>query len=214
MRRPRAGWWYANGKTASWRSVTVAGDCATRRSRRVRLSNRRPPERDSRDGCRRRRRRTIRGEKVIDRCRHEGGQRREKKSCGNGGVVESVEIQKQDFPSSHRSLEISQKPRDSHIPTAPATRRWKSGKPKAGFPLSHRLLLGWRKKPKAADCVGEEKGATSIEVRKGTFLTRLDRPSAGNCSGLPFGVIFTTPMLSLGLAATMRSSIPMRKPVT
>jgi hypothetical protein len=129
-------------------------------------------------------------------------------------VVESVEIQKQDFPSSHRSLEISQKPRDSHIPTAPATRRWKSGKPKAGFPLSHRLLLGWRKKPKAADCVGEEKGATSIEVRKGTFLTRLDRPSAGNCSGLPFGVIFTTPMLSLGLAATMRSSIPMRKPVT
>src|ERR1039458_10386609 len=95
MRRPRAGWWYANGKTASWRSVTVAGDCATRRSRRVRLSNRRPPERDSRDGCRRRRRRTIRGEKVIDRCRHEGGQRREKKSCGNGGVVESVENQKQ-----------------------------------------------------------------------------------------------------------------------
>jgi hypothetical protein len=42
-------------------------------------------------------------------------------SCGNGGAVESVEIQKQDFPSSHRSLEISQERRDSHIPTAPAT---------------------------------------------------------------------------------------------
>jgi hypothetical protein len=79
-------------------------------------------------------------------------------SCGNGGVVESVEIQKQDFPSSHRSLGISQKPRDSHIPTAPAT------------------SLGFRTKktPKTADCVGEEKGDTSIEVRKGTFLTRLD----------------------------------------
>jgi len=33
-------------------------------------------------------------------------------------------------------------------------------------------------KTKAADCVGEEKGDTSIEVRKGTFLTRLDtRPN-------------------------------------
>jgi hypothetical protein len=81
-------------------------------------------------------------------------------SCGNGGAVESVEIQKQDFPSSHRSLEISQERRDSHIPTAPATRRWKSGKPRAGFPLSHRLLVGFerRKKQKAADWVGEEKG--------------------------------------------------------
>ena len=29
---------------------------------------------------------------------------------------------------------------------------------------------------KTADCVGEEKGDTSIEVRKGTFLTRLDTP--------------------------------------
>jgi len=47
---------------------------------------------------------------------------------------------KQDFPSSHGSLEISQKRRDSHIPTAPATRLWKSGKPKTGFPLSHSHL--------------------------------------------------------------------------
>jgi hypothetical protein len=39
-------------------------------------------------------------------------------SCGNGGVVESVEIQRQDFPSSPHSLEISQNRRDSHIPTA------------------------------------------------------------------------------------------------
>jgi hypothetical protein len=35
--------------------------------------------------------------------------------------VESVEIQRQDFPSFHDSLGISQKTRDSHIPTAPTT---------------------------------------------------------------------------------------------
>jgi len=63
-----------------------------------------------------------------------------KKSCGNGGAVESVEIQNQDFPSFHRSLEISPTTRDFHIPTAPTTRPWKSGKPKAGFPLSHSHL--------------------------------------------------------------------------
>ena len=40
-------------------------------------------------------------------------------SCGNAGAVESLEIQKQDSHPSHRSLEISQKARDSHIPTAP-----------------------------------------------------------------------------------------------
>src|SRR4030081_1628319 len=60
-------------------------------------------------------------------------------SCGNGGTMESVEIQRQDFPSSHRSLEISQTTRDSHISTAPTEAGgWKSGKQKAGSPLSHR----------------------------------------------------------------------------
>src|ERR1039457_3369595 len=37
----------------------------------------------------------------------------------------------------HRPLEISQKARDSHIPTAWHRPGWKSGKPKSGFPLSH-----------------------------------------------------------------------------
>jgi hypothetical protein len=78
-----------------------------------------------------------------------------KTSCGNGGTVESVEIQKQDFPSSHRSLGISHRTRDSHIPTAPATRPWKSGKPKTGFQLSHRH--SFRVETKTADCVGKEK---------------------------------------------------------
>ena len=53
------------------------------------------------------------------------------------GFVESVEKQKQLFPSSHAPLEISPKARDSHIPTATRRPGWKSGKPKSGFPLSH-----------------------------------------------------------------------------
>jgi hypothetical protein len=51
--------------------------------------------------------------------------------------MESVEKQKQLFPSFHSPLEISQKARDSHIPTAWRRPGWKSGKPKSGFPLSH-----------------------------------------------------------------------------
>jgi hypothetical protein len=79
-------------------------------------------------------------------------------SCGNGGVVESVEIQKQDFPSSHRSLEISQNRRDSHIPTAPATRRVEKWKTKSRFPTFPPPCVGLNKRPKAADSVGEGKG--------------------------------------------------------
>src|SRR5437867_1437847 len=60
-------------------------------------------------------------------------------SCGNDGPVETVESQKQASPCFHRPLEIS--PRAGEIPTFPQLRRrggWKSGKPKTGFPLSHR----------------------------------------------------------------------------
>jgi transposase InsO family protein len=42
-------------------------------------------------------------------------------SCGNDGPVESGENQTQVSPASHSPLEISQTPRDSHIPTAPTT---------------------------------------------------------------------------------------------
>src|SRR3974377_1985627 len=41
--------------------------------------------------------------------------RNSEKSCGNGGAMESQQ------PAFHSSLGISQKTRDSHIPTAPAT---------------------------------------------------------------------------------------------
>src|SRR4029453_18422323 len=56
---------------------------------------------------------------------------------GNAGSMESVEKQKQLFPSFHAPLEISPKARDSHIPTARRGPGWKSGKPQAGFPLFH-----------------------------------------------------------------------------
>src|SRR6202035_5758322 len=58
---------------------------------------------------------------------------------GNAGPVGRVENQTQVFHSSHRPLEISQTPRDFHIPTATACIAWKSGKPKNGFPLSHAM---------------------------------------------------------------------------
>src|SRR6185503_5012522 len=61
-----------------------------------------------------------------------------KKGCGNAGSVESVEKQKQLSHAFHRPLEISPTTRDFHIPTARASRPWESGKPKPGFPLSHR----------------------------------------------------------------------------
>jgi hypothetical protein len=65
---------------------------------------------------------------------------RRKESCGNDGAMESVESQKQASPFSHSPLEIS--PRTGEISTFPQLRReaggWKNGKPKAGFPLSHR----------------------------------------------------------------------------
>jgi len=59
------------------------------------------------------------------------------KGYGNGGAVEREEKHKQLSLSFHRPLEISQKARDSHIPTAWHRPGWKSGKPKSGFPLSH-----------------------------------------------------------------------------
>ena len=68
-------------------------------------------------------------------------------SCGNDGSVETVESQRQASPCFHRPLEIS--PRAGEIPTFPQLRRrggWKSGKPKTGFPLSHRHLFSPKQK--------------------------------------------------------------------
>src|SRR2546426_755567 len=52
--------------------------------------------------------------------RHKTGRR---VSCGNAGAVESVESQKQAFPSFHEPLgNLAQRRRDSHISTAPTTK--------------------------------------------------------------------------------------------
>ena len=93
------------------------------------------------------------------------------KGYGNDGPVESVEIQRRDSPSFHRPLEISQEARDFHIPTAPAVDpgktqnrgtqkkcgRWKSGNPKAGFPLSHSPYSLRRKEEKHSEKTGKFK---------------------------------------------------------
>src|SRR6266436_6591444 len=48
---------------------------------------------------------------------------RAEESCGNAGAVESVESQRQASPSFHEPLgNLAKGRRDSHIPTAPATK--------------------------------------------------------------------------------------------
>ena len=75
-----------------------------------------------------------------------------KKSCGNRGAVESVEIQRQDFPSSHRPLGISQK---REIPTFPQLRRLGYGKVEnqkqvSHFPTAVLSISGRTKQPTAS----------------------------------------------------------------
>ena len=117
-------------------------------------------------------------------------------SCGNADGVETVEIQQQDFHRSHSVLEISRKQRDSHIPTAPtvcyrvSTKqprlknwvRWKSGNPKAGFPLSHRTD-GLRRKEETPESVYNAPGTMCIPCA-GIDTHSCERPdlSAHLCS--------------------------------
>ena len=92
--------------------------------------------------------------------RSEDGVRRRGGGRGNDEPVESVEKQKQLFPSSHAPLEIS--PKAGEIPTFPQPRvapDGKVGKPQAGFPLSHagratklRFLLFRNLTPKQETC--------------------------------------------------------------
>ena len=71
-------------------------------------------------------------------------------SCGNAGAVESVESQKQASPSSHEPLGNPAKKaaRFPHFNSSGEEGGWKSGKPKAGFPLSHRHECVWISKRK------------------------------------------------------------------
>src|ERR1039457_3023611 len=66
-------------------------------------------------------------------------------SYGNAGAVESVESQKQASPSFHEPLgNLAEGRRDSHISTAPATRRmgkWKTKSKFSTFPPPRILFL-------------------------------------------------------------------------
>ena len=63
-------------------------------------------------------------------------------SCGKAGVVETVENQPQVFHSSHRPLEIPQKRRDSHFPTAPAAAAYLPSKTRKPPSASRRGTAG------------------------------------------------------------------------
>ena len=66
---------------------------------------------------------------------NQASENRRKESCGNDGSVESEESQRRAFHPFHESLgNLAKKRRDSHIPTAPATRRMEKWKTKTRFP--------------------------------------------------------------------------------
>jgi hypothetical protein len=122
----------------------------------------------------------------------------QKKSCGNAGSVERVENQTQVSHSSHRPLEISPTPRDFHIPTAQASRAWKSGKPKSGFPLSHTrpatmTIIHFQKsksKPKAKPNLAASGGERTSQ--KGEYHAAKVPTSTSRFSGSPRIGINTT----------------------
>ena|SRR2546426_12257249 len=83
--------------------------------------------------------------------RHKTGRR---VSCGNAGAVESVESQKQAFPSFHEPLgNLAKRRRDSHISTAPTTRadgKVENQKQVSHFPTAPNSLSLRTKKTRAA----------------------------------------------------------------
>ena len=82
------------------------------------------------------------GPHVVGRFDREGEklmQRNTQERRGKGGSMEAGENQKQVFTGSHTPLEISQKARDSHFPTAPTTAS-----------VSQKQSKGQNQNPKAA----------------------------------------------------------------
>src|ERR1039458_5874390 len=81
-------------------------------------------------------------------------------SCGNAGAVESVESQKQAFPSFHEPLgNLAQRRRDPHISTTPAARavgKWKNKSRVPTFPPP-RMYMEIKNKKQAAGGGGGEK---------------------------------------------------------
>jgi hypothetical protein len=67
------------------------------------------------------------------------------------------------FPSAPTALG-NRKLRDSHISTA-ATKQWKSGKPKAGFPLSHCLRFAFYHQVQKGGLAAELRSFSRLIVR-------------------------------------------------
>src|ERR1039458_4414070 len=99
------------------------------------------------------------------------------KGYGNAGSMESVEKQKQLFPSFHSPLGISPKARDSHIPTA-----WHApdGKVENQNQVSHFPTRGMRRRPRFV-CFQNQKPRKEIGPLRG-LLNHVfqDSRSTGN----------------------------------
>ena len=72
----------------------------------------------------------------------EGGRNKQAESCGKAGPVETVENQKPVFHGSPRPLEIPQRRRDFHFPTAPATATYTQPKTRKPPSASRRGTAG------------------------------------------------------------------------
>ena len=165
MRRPGARRWSANGKPASWKSATVAGDYVTRKSRHPRPFNRRPrqPSGSSRDGRWRRRRPATHGEKTIDESDREGGSRNEERA------VEMAERWKV-WKSKNRISPLSTVPwksrKEREISTFPQLRRLGRGKVENQEQVSHF--------PTAIYYQVDEKRPTASPKKRGHFYRGTD----------------------------------------
>src|ERR1022692_1409368 len=116
------------------------------------------------------------------------------------------------FPTLSTSpLEISPKARDFHIPSAPATARWESGKPKAGFPLFHRVLKFSKKKekprpgPSGPHAPAERSTGKESSLHKEVLCqTNQDHPTIGKCSSV-------SPVLQVSWPAHARLARQLRR---
>ena len=91
------------------------------------------------------------GPHVVGRYHADGTPLEKGERRGKAGPVEAVENQKRVFHRSHRSLEISQKARDSHFPTAPA------------------VLISSTTKPRPKPRPNIDLGLAKVEIQKQDF---------------------------------------------
>jgi hypothetical protein len=99
-------------------------------------------------------------------------------SCGNAGAVESVESQKQAFPSFHEPLgNLAQRRRDPHISTTPAARAVGKWKTKSRFPTfpPPRMYMEIKNKNRAAGGLRTPPGGGRFAPPKSQKVIVVDR---------------------------------------